>query len=152
MKDDSAQAISDISDNVLIFIPQLYKKLMRGEHRGEGKRASYHEPPILCMLIERGPLPISEIGRRLYISKPNMTPIIDKLIRDGRVMRMPDQDDRRVTNIGITENGRIYMRDHGREVKETIKANLSTLGKKDLDMLCESLDNVRITVSKISDK
>ena len=44
----------------------------------------------------------------LEISKPNVTPLIDKLIVLGFVQREPDQSDRRVIKISITEAGRRY--------------------------------------------
>ncbi len=42
---------------------------------------------------------MSEIGRRVYISKSNMTSLIDKLVENGLAERIPDTNDRRVINI-----------------------------------------------------
>jgi DNA-binding MarR family transcriptional regulator len=144
--------LESISDNLQLFFPLYYKKLMKGGHKLPGKRASYVEVPILNILMNRGPLPISEIGRRLRISKPNMTTIIDKLIRGGKVRRMPDKKDRRVIRIEVTESGGRFMKEHKRQVKEQIKRNLMGLKGRDLRVLCESLDHVRLIVSKISDE
>nr|WP_255343964.1 MarR family transcriptional regulator [Methanobacterium sp. SMA-27] len=54
---------------------------------------------ILKVLKKKGPLPMSEIGRRVYISKSNMTSLIDKLVENGLAERIPDTNDRRVINI-----------------------------------------------------
>jgi MarR family transcriptional regulator, 2-MHQ and catechol-resistance regulon repressor len=147
-----AGMLDGISEGVVIFTPLLYKKLLNGGSHAQGRRASYLEVPILSMLIHRGPQPMSDIGRRLYISKPNMTTIVDKLISEGKACRLPDERDRRVTKIGITGMGRTYMREHWKTVKETVKSNISGLSGRDLRVLCESLDNMRIIISKIAEE
>ena len=147
-----ADMLEDISDNIQLFLPLYFKKLTKGGHRQPGKRASYLECPILNMLMNRGPLPISEIGKRLYISKPNMTSIIDKLIVEGKVKRIPDKKDRRIINVDVTEKGRTVMKLHKNQMKENIKRNIFCLDDRDLGILCESLDNMRLIVSKISDE
>ena len=140
-----------IAENILLFFPLYYKKLMRGAHMHPGKRASVVEAPILNMLVNAGPLPISAIGRKLHISKPNMTSVVDKLIETGKVERMPDKKDRRVTRIAITGRGRVFIRGNKRLVKESMKRNLSSLSRGDLATLCASLDHMRIILSKIGE-
>lgn len=142
--------LESISENLLLFRPITYLTLMRGSGAKDGRRASYLEVPILCMLIREGPKPISVLGKRLYISKPNMTGMIDRMITEGHIKRLPGGADRRVTMIGITENGKKYMKEHKKTVKENIKRNLSNLGTEDLERLCTSLEDMRIIVSKIS--
>lgn len=46
---------------------------------------------VLGVLYEEESLPISEIGKKLEISKPQMTVIIDKLIKQDLVERIPDK-------------------------------------------------------------
>jgi DNA-binding MarR family transcriptional regulator len=144
--------LDDISENLLMFFPLFHKKLMKGGHGKPGRRESYLECPILGILSARGPLPISEVGRRLHISKPNMTSITNKLIFDGKIRRIPDRQDRRVIRIAVTEDGKDYLKEHRKTVKENIKRNIKGLNDRDLITLCESLDNIRIIVSKISDE
>ena len=60
---------------------------------------------ILLLLDSCDKLSMSEIANRLGISKPNTTPIINKLCQFGYVQRFINQDDRRVTLVGITEIG-----------------------------------------------
>jgi DNA-binding MarR family transcriptional regulator len=144
--------VDDISDNLVMFFPLFHKKLMKGGHGKPGRRESYLECPILGILSARGPLPISEVGRRLRISKPNMTSLTNKLILEGKIRRIPDKTDHRIVNIAATEDGKEYLKLHKKTIKENIKRNVSALDESDLRMLCESLDNMRIIVSKLSDE
>jgi len=48
---------------------------------------------------------VSEISKRLGIAKPNITPLIDRLIADGYVERRRDTRDRRVVNVVLLPAG-----------------------------------------------
>ncbi|MGN1250428.1 MAG: MarR family winged helix-turn-helix transcriptional regulator, partial [Candidatus Spyradocola sp.] len=48
---------------------------------------------------------VSEISKRLGIAKPNITPLIDRLIAEGYVERRRDSGDRRVVNVVLLPAG-----------------------------------------------
>ena len=52
---------------------------------------------------------MTELGKNLLVTKANMTGMIDRLERDGFVSRHPDQYDRRVTNVRLTDKGKLFM-------------------------------------------
>jgi MarR family transcriptional regulator, transcriptional regulator for hemolysin len=47
----------------------------------------------------------AELSRLVAIEPPTMVRTIDRMVRDGLVMRMPDSDDRRLSRIHLTERG-----------------------------------------------
>lgn len=53
---------------------------------------------------------MTELGKNLLVTKANMTGMIDRLERDGFVSRHPDQFDRRVTKVLLTEKGMEFMK------------------------------------------
>lgn len=63
---------------------------------------------------------MSEIGRKVCISKSNMTSLIDKLVEEGLVERSPYKNDRRVINISITALQRKDMNNYGAGVNINI--------------------------------
>src|SRR5690606_30112690 len=105
---------------------------------------------ILGILVTSGSLPTSEIGKMLYISKPNMTPLIDKLVDDNMVKRVRSDKDRRIVYIEITEEGESFLWDARKVVEENIRENLLNLNDNDLKILNESLENIKRLVMKIS--
>jgi MarR family 2-MHQ and catechol resistance regulon transcriptional repressor len=145
------EQLDAIGDNLQLFFPFFHRKLMKGGNPHVGKKPAIQQYPVLGMLLRDEELPMSEIGRHLYISKPNMTTLIDKLIEEGKVGRRPDKNDRRIINIAITKKGRDFMKAHKRLVKENIKRNLSCLSDKDLAILCASLETIKDILSKISE-
>jgi DNA-binding MarR family transcriptional regulator len=104
---------------------------------------------ILCILMHES-LPISEIGKRLHRSRPNMTAIIDRLIGEGKVVREHDKNDRRVVNIVITHKGRQYLEERRKIIRDNIKRNISILSRRDQEILCDSLENVTSIAGKMS--
>ena len=101
--------------------------------------------------MKAGTLPVSEIGRRLYISKPYMTALIDTLIEGGFVQRQPDLADRRVINITITEQGKKYLKQSVTLYKNELKILLAGLDDTDLEKLCTSLESLKAILAKIPD-
>jgi DNA-binding MarR family transcriptional regulator len=139
-------------DNILIYYPLFYRKVktsINDEKSSKyGKSDGYYQ--ILGILITSGPLPISTIGRQLHISKPNMTPLIDKLVKDKMVKRIRSKEDRRVVNIEITDEGKKFLLEARKVVEENIKENLSNLNDKELETLNESLENIKKLVFKMN--
>lgn len=141
-------------DNLLIYYPLFYRKIKTSINHEKnlkyGKSDGYYQ--IMGMLMSWGPMPISKIGKALYISKSNMTPLIDKLVKDKMIKRIRSREDRRIVNIEITEEGEKFMHEAKEVVEESIKENLKNLDENDLDILNESLENIRKLIFKIEFK
>lgn len=63
----------------------------------------------LEMLYHKGPRAIQMISKRLLMANSSMTYTIDKLEKKGFVKRTKDQNDRRNTQIALTNLGREYI-------------------------------------------
>jgi DNA-binding MarR family transcriptional regulator len=141
-----------IANNMISLFPVVYRKILRVEHLRLGMRPTRCQLPILAILTNRGPLPISEIGNRLSISKPQMTALIGKLIKEGKVERLPDERDRRVIRIAITKQGRGFFHEGRRLAKEGLMKNMKGLSAGDIDKLHASLENIVHIVSKMREE
>jgi DNA-binding MarR family transcriptional regulator len=128
-------------------MPFYHKHIVRTGYGITGIQAAQYR--VLGVLMKAGTLPMSEIGRRLYISKPYMTALIDTLIKDGLVERTPDLADRRVINISITEPGKKHLKQSITLYKNDLKDLLSTLDEHDLKELCSSLESLKAILGKI---
>ncbi|HBQ63354.1 MAG TPA: hypothetical protein DD727_00185, partial [Clostridiales bacterium] len=115
------------------------KKLGRPSHEGLPAINPTHYQ-ILITLKNEGMLSVSDIGRRLMISKPNMTPLIDKLLSFGFVNRVPDVKDRRIVNISLTDEGRSYLDERRRRNQHFLGEKLARLPEGELDELVGSID------------
>jgi len=99
--------------------------------------------------MHRGSLPISVIGEYLYISRPNMTAHIDKLVSDGMVERKGDKKDRRITLISITPEGEEFMKRARIKVEENMLNNLSGLREDEMEELTRAVKTIKKLLFKI---
>lgn len=60
---------------------------------------------VLEILMHKGPMPINAIGKSVLLTSGSITTAIDRAERAGWVERRPDQADRRVTLVHLTESG-----------------------------------------------
>jgi MarR family 2-MHQ and catechol resistance regulon transcriptional repressor len=87
-------------------------------------------------------LPLSEIGRRLVVTKANVTGLVDRLERDGLVERVAQPDDRRVTIGRLTDDGARLLEDilpSHQELLAELTAGLTDDEKEQLIVLLTKL-------------
>ncbi len=75
---------------------------------------------VIIYLKHNGNSSISKIAKDLLISKPNMTPIIDKLISENMVIRYTDPKDRRIIRVELTEKGTAFIKDQENLIKSSL--------------------------------
>ena len=63
---------------------------------------------ILELLMKAYPDPMnhSDLAKALFVSKPNITSVVDRLQASGLVRRMQSREDKRISTITITGRGR----------------------------------------------
>ena len=83
----------------------LRKRLLRMDVVQAEHNVPMSHVQVLTMLGENGVMTVSEISQRLGIAKPNITPLVDRLIADGYVERRRDETDRRVVKVVLLPEG-----------------------------------------------
>jgi DNA-binding MarR family transcriptional regulator len=141
-----------IGDKVISLFPLVRRKLL--PHRAAHSHVPVHNLwyAVLGIMMHSGVLPMSELGRRLGISKPHMTSLIDVMVNEGLVKRQPDKKDRRIINIIITKKGCAFLHNSRKMLKENLKKNLSSLSSSDCELLANSLENIRKILLKLDEK
>jgi DNA-binding MarR family transcriptional regulator len=138
-----------ISEDALLLFP-LWKRLFKGDSNDPAltslRNQTYH---ILRILEKKGPLPVSAIGKQLFIAKQNMTTFIDRLMNEGLVERKHDTADRRVINIVITEKGRSLLTETRESLKRIVKENLTQLSDEDIESLHDVFAVIRTIIHKL---
>ena len=61
---------------------------------------------VMTILYHDGPTRVSDLARRLQVSTPTITGILDRLVRQRLSYRMSDARDRRVVLNNLTHDGR----------------------------------------------
>jgi len=90
-----------------------------------------------------GPVRISDMHRRVLLSQPALSRMVDRLVERGLVERCPDDDDRRVVRLTLTEAGRACQRHvgraHARDVTAAMTARVSDADLEELRRITRAL-------------
>lgn len=135
-----------IVNNLLSLVPLFYRKFMFHDH----KHMPQSHTQVLLLLHEHDVLTVSEIGKRLCISRPNMTPLLNKLIDDKLINRQSSENDRRVLIVSLTEKGMAFVNDYKQYILDKMRESMQNLEEDELTKLDESLQTLRLLISKLS--
>ncbi len=140
--------INHITDNLFAVLPLVHRKLLRFAP-DQIKNVSRPQLGVMRILQQTGPVPISEVARRLLITRPQMTALADQLIGQNLAERASDKTDRRVTNIKLTPKGRRVLKAARDLVRQQIRERLSVLNETDLAELSATLESLKTIGDKI---
>jgi DNA-binding MarR family transcriptional regulator len=104
---------------------------------------------IMRVLKEEGTLHPAKIGEKLLIAKAQMTHLIDKLVELDFVKREMGSDDRRTINLTLTEKGLKVLEEEDNLVINAMTDNMSSLADEELEVLSNSLRNLRDILFKL---
>ncbi|MCF7808935.1 MAG: MarR family transcriptional regulator [Candidatus Marinimicrobia bacterium] len=74
-------------------------------HNVEAQGLTLSQFGVLEVLLHLGPLAVKDIGGKLLMTPANLVTIIDNLVKQDLVQRMPSELDRRSTIIHLTSKG-----------------------------------------------
>ncbi len=85
---------------------------------------------------------VSEISRKLHVTPPTVTQIINILEKDGLVERSIDQEDRRAVRINLTAKGGKVTKQAKIEFTKNFLGLIDYLGEEESEQLAELLSKV----------
>ena len=103
----------------------------------------------LQILLENGPMTMSQICNKLNISKQRATTLIEKLYEHNFVERKINERDRRYIDIFVSKIGRNYIEENIYNNKEFINTLKKELTKEDFIKLESSVDALLEVLTKI---
>jgi DNA-binding MarR family transcriptional regulator len=98
---------------------------------------SMKEYDVLYALTKAdGPVRITDLHRRVLLSQPALSRMVDRLVERGLVERCEDAGDRRVVRLALTEAGRARQREVGAaHARDVTTAMTETVTDSDLEEL-----------------
>lgn len=141
--------IGSISRDIFLVLPLLKKHILHVDSIQNLHGIPFSHVQVLSILEETGAMSVSEISVRLGIAKPNITPMVDRLIVHQYVKRVRDTKDRRIVNIIILEKGQKKLQ----AIQQTIGAQITEWAESitdiDFQELTESLQNISRILSQV---
>lgn len=97
----------------------------------------------IMTLTEERPVHLSDLSRKMNISAPTVTGIIDRLEKLGYVRRIPDPQDRRAIHVDLTAKGKNIAKKLKSTIKKNWKGLLSKLPKRDQERFAHILNKIQ---------
>lgn len=141
--------LTKISDNLFSLIIQLNSKLFSSSKMVKCSPLPPSHVKVIFHLMNNGSSSISDIASSLCISKPNMTPIIDKLIKEDLVCRQEDFNDRRIIRIQLTQKAYEIAHAHEKSLKNILLDKISNLDSEDLSNMGDLIVNLNSIINKL---
>lgn len=146
---NNPKSLELIADNIFQVIPLLKKRLshISAFQSENGLPLSHFQ--VLSLLNERGSMSVSEISEFFDIAKPNITPLVDRLVNAGLVDRVRSTTDRRVVFIVILDEGRTRLKTIRSLLGENVESWKRALSDEEFDRLASALSDVVTLLGKI---
>ena len=103
---------------------------------------------VLMVLRFRGPQTMSHLAETLDVSVASATGIIDRMEHKGVIERRRNDDDRRVVEVHVTDQGLAVFSQIQAERQARMSEMLSTVAESDLEALLRGLRAVRAAREK----
>ena len=93
----------------------------------------------------------TEVANYLKLSKGTLTANINTLVRKGYVMRIPNQIDRRIINLKLTDRGRLLYRAHSAFHSTLVKSVLDGFSDDNIEVIEQVLKKLLKFIDEVSD-
>lgn len=131
---------------IFSFMPMIHRKFFRGMHM----KKSMYKLQLLGAIFNKNGMPMKYYGELLFISKPNLTKMVNRLIEDAYVERKHDENDRRVIKIFITEEGKAFIEEHKRVMRNKMLERLEGLSDEEITALSHHFEEVEKILDKLN--
>lgn len=145
----TAECVERIAQGIFQAQPLMKKRLAKLSAIQSEQGIPLSHVQVLAMLEEVGSMSVSEISKRFGIAKPNITPLVDRLVNAGLVDRVRSESDRRVVNIVILEEGRNRLRQIQSALNEHVAGWQNVLTAEEFDRLDRALIDIVEILGKI---
>lgn len=102
---------------------------------------------VLRLLMDRGPHSLVEIANLMYIEKPSVTRLVQKLMERGYVEKVAGKDKREKV-VKLTEFGENIVREIQASLKPLLEESLAGVAKKDIEIARQVLAKIRTNIKK----
>lgn len=100
------QPVSDAEQTIEALSREMFR-LSKEHHLRDMADLKLSNAQGMCLLVvgAMGPLTMGQIADYMALSSAAATSLIDRLVQSNWMVRQPDEKDRRIVNVSLTEEG-----------------------------------------------
>ncbi len=134
-----SETVAEIIDNLRRVFQVVNEQSKKAEHA-----TGLTGPQLWAIktIAQGAPLMVSELARRMYLHPATVVGILDRLEKQGLVVRVRSTEDRRVVRVELTGQGRALLKKAPEVAQGLLVAGLEKLNPKKLINIAEGLDQM----------
>ncbi|MBB4824118.1 MarR family 2-MHQ and catechol resistance regulon transcriptional repressor [Sporosarcina luteola] len=105
---------------------------------------------VLELLYHRGRQPIQKIGQKILLRSGSMTYVVDKLEKKGLLQRVFCEEDKRVTFMSITDEGKELIHSIFPSHEKNIQSIMSGLTSEEQEQAIQLLRKLGLSIKDLS--
>ena len=148
-KSADPQMVDSVAQSMFHVLPLLRKRLLHMDVVQAEHGIPLSHVQVLAMLNDGKSMSVSDISHRLGIAKPNITPLVDRLLERNFVQRQRDINDRRVVNVVITDEGIAAFNAIQDTISEQIRLQAEHLTGAEFKELSKALESIQRILSAL---
>lgn len=101
-------------------------------------------PQLICLweISQRGPIPLGELTKNIFLNKSTVTGIVDRLERRRLVRRNRISFDRRQIHVEITEEGLAFLEQAPTPLQENFQKRFKALNESEREEIMKAIDRI----------
>ncbi|MCR6502398.1 MarR family transcriptional regulator [Shinella sp. CPCC 101442] len=127
-----------LNDHLSHLLAQANRHLSR-QLTAEG--VSLDQWRLMKVLSEAGGLPMGKLAEELALNLPTLTKLVDRMVQDALVYRVPDPADRRKVRMFLSDKGAAMLASQNKRVEEHEAKVEGSYGNEDAQRLKTMLES-----------
>lgn len=140
----------DTVKNLVELLPLFQAKLLKPAIKILRDTISPQQFHVIMVIDDKKSVNMTELANELLISKPQLTPIINKLIQKNYLVRENSPEDRRIINISLTQLGKDILEQRKEYFYKVIAQKISTLQTEELEELNTAIITIINLINTLS--
>lgn len=138
-------SVDDMFEMLILSRRTVFKAFSERDSRGL--------PPaqlaVMLMLLENGPMQMSQLASRAHTSRPNLTMLVERLHKEGLVQRTQSESDRRVVEISMTKKAVDQFEQYKKDSAENMLLLIDQLDQESKDKLAVAVKDINSVLRKL---
>ena len=127
------------AERIIQLMPVIRKTITSETFHGRKDVFSLVQFNVMMILLEEGPMIMSDLAKKLHSSKPNLTMLIDRMYQAGLVERRNRAEDRRVSEIVLTDHAREQLKNKAYELQSIFVQRMAQISDAENERLYDAL-------------
>lgn len=143
--------LDKVVEDFLALMSYMRTYYLRPAEHFTRMRFGHSHMHALALIARRGSCTMRELASELMVSKQQLTRLVDRLVEAEQVVRKPDESDRRLVRLELSDKGRCMFKEMGAGLRNNFRGKLSKLPDSELDELEEMLPRIHQILQHAND-